>query len=295
MDESAAEADDMRAEKDRGPIYQRIDAVYAILPPRAQRVADTVLENLGNVGTYTVAELAELSGTSTATVSRLFATLGFEDFSEVRNHVRALRGGGMPLGVSSTPADGDERIRQELENIRRVSQLLTGGLLERLATILGDARSVLVIGQRSSYPVALRLRESLAQTRPGVALAPQPGQSIGEELTHLGSGDAVIIVGFRRRVSTFHELMKFLPTTGATIVLFADSTARRFTQYADLWVECPIDSVGPFDSYAAAMSAATQITDAVLERLGPTGKRNIMRTATSFEELGEIHASDLGR
>lgn len=282
-------------ETDRGPIYDRIDAIYATLPPRAQRAADAVLDNLGDIGTYSVAELAQLSGTSPATVSRLFASLGFQDFAEVKNHVRALRGRGLPLGGASSTVDGSDRFRSEVDNIRRVSEQLQGDLLDRLSEAIATAGGVLIIGSRSSYPVAMRLRESLAQVRPRVTLAPQPGQSLGEELAHVGAGDVVIIVGFRRRFSGFGDVMRFLPTTGATTVLLADSTARRYAQFADIWVDCPIDSVGAFDSYAAAMSAATQLTDSVLEYLGSKGRRNVMRIAKSYEQLGEIDNGDLGR
>ncbi|MDQ4504293.1 MurR/RpiR family transcriptional regulator [Sinomonas sp. ASV322] len=280
-------------EADRGPIYDRIDAIYPTLPPRAQRVADTVLDHLGDIATYSVAELAQLSGTSAATVSRLFSSLGFQDFAEVKNHVRALRGGGVPLGAAPSPVDESERFRVELDNIRRVSEQLHGELLERMSEALCTAGTVLMVGMRSSYPVAMRLRESLAQVRPRVVLAPQPGQSLGEEFAHVGEGDVVMVVGFRRRVSAFGDIMRLLPTTGATIILIADSTARRYAQYADMWVDCPIDGVGAFDSYAAAMSAATQITDAALEYLGSKGKRSVMRIAQSFEALGEIDDGDL--
>jgi DNA-binding MurR/RpiR family transcriptional regulator len=280
---------------DRGPIYQRIDSVYSTLPPRAQRVADTVLDNLGDIGTYSVAELAQMSGTSAATVSRLFSSLGFQDFAEVKNHVRALRGGGVPLEIGSTAVDDSERFRLELDNIRRVSEQLQGDLLARISEAIAVAGMVVVVGLRSSYPVALRLRESLAQVRSRVVLAPQPGQSLGEELAHVGPGDVIIVVGFRRRVSAFGNLMQFMPTTGATTILIADSTARRYAHFAHIWIDCPIDSVGAFDSYAAAMSAATQITDAVLERLGAKGKRSVMHIANSFESLGEIDDGDLAR
>ncbi|WP_306926965.1 MurR/RpiR family transcriptional regulator [Arthrobacter globiformis] len=183
----------------------------------------------------------------------------------------------------------------ELENIRRVSEQLEGGRLAELSEAIAKAGNVLIVGFRTGYPVAMRLRESLAQVRPRVLLAPQPGQSLGEELVHVGTGDVVIVIGFRRRVSGFGDIMRFLPRTGAKTVLIADSTARRYAQFADIWVDCPIDSVGAFDSYAAAMSAATQITDAVLEHLHSQGERSVMRVAEAYEQLREIDNGDLSR
>ncbi|WP_423182575.1 MurR/RpiR family transcriptional regulator [Arthrobacter sp. NyZ413] len=281
--------------KDQGSIYARIDSVYATLPPRAQRVADIVLDNLGDIGTYSVSQLARMSGTSPATVSRLFSALGFEDFAEVKDHLRTLRGRGIPLGVAPSPVDGSERFKLEVENLRRVSEQLQGSLLTDISEALASAGNVLIIGFRTGYPVAMRLRESLAQVRARVVLAPQPGQSLGEELVHVGAGDVVVVVGFRRRVSGFGDIMRFLPTTGAKNILIADSTARRYAQFADIWVDCPIDGVGAFDSYAAAMSACTQITDGVLEHLHSRGERSVLKVAEAYEVLGEIDNGDLGR
>ncbi|MFE5837274.1 MurR/RpiR family transcriptional regulator [Arthrobacter sp. NPDC056493] len=99
-----------------------------------------------------------------------------------------------------------------------------------MSEAIAKAGNVLIVGFRTGYPVAMRLRESLAQVRPRVLLAPQPGQSLGEELVHAGAGDVVIVIGFRRRVSGFGDIMRFLPRTGAKTVLIADSTARRYAR-----------------------------------------------------------------
>jgi DNA-binding MurR/RpiR family transcriptional regulator len=66
---------------------------------------------------------------------------------------------------------------------------------------------VLVIGFRNSYPVALHLRQQLAQASDAVELAPLPGQSIGEDPASLGPDDVVLIVGFRRRPETFARIV----------------------------------------------------------------------------------------
>lgn len=89
--------------------------------------------------------------------------------------------------------------------------------------------------------------------------------------------------------------MRHLPTTGAKTVLIADSTARRYAQFADVWVDCAIDSVGAVDSYADSMSAATQIIDAVLDHLHSRGEGSVLKVAEAYEQLREIDNGDLGR
>ena len=77
-------------------IDERIAARQLDLSPQERRAADTLLEHLDDLATYRAAELAAMAGVSKATMSRLFRSLGFADFDEVREHLRALRSTGEP-------------------------------------------------------------------------------------------------------------------------------------------------------------------------------------------------------
>ncbi|MDF2562032.1 MAG: MurR/RpiR family transcriptional regulator [Microbacterium sp.] len=277
------------------PVTARLDRVYQDLPPRAQRVADFVLEHVGEVGTYSVAELADLSSTSTATVSRLFRSIGFQDFAEVKAHIRNLRQEGLPIAAAASLDDaGNDRLRFEVDNLQAAFRAGGDGTVDRVADAIVAAPTVIVMGFRSSFPVAMHLRESLVQARTGVLLVPQQGQSMGEELAQLGDGDIVIVVGFRRRLSQFDDLMRHLATTGAKVVLIADATARRHAVHADIWIDLPIDAPGAFDSYASPMAFSALLADAVLRKRGPAGQRNVARIAGTYESLNELDGADLG-
>lgn len=279
---------------DAGPIYQRINAVYGSLPTQAQRVADLVLDHLGDIGTYSVAELAQLSNTSAATVSRLFATLGYSDFAEVKAHVRDLRREGIPVATPLSDVTAhQEQFQCEVENLRTVFESLSPERLSSVAKTLAKAKRVLVIGYHSSFPVAAYLSSQLVQARPNVTI-PQPGQTMGQELADYGAGDAIVVCGFRRRLSQFGDLMRHLSATGATVIMIADSTARRHAVHADVWFDCPVDSPGAFDSLAAAMALCTLIAEAVLRERGAAGHRQVLRIAAVHESLSELDGEDLG-
>ena len=109
-----------------------------------------------------------------------------------------------------------------------------------------------------------------------------------------GAGDAIVVFGFRRRLSQFDDLMRFLGTTGASVVLIADSTARRHAAYADIWLDCPVDAPGAFDSFASATALCTAIADAVLQKKGAAGHRQVLRVAAVHESLSELDGEDLG-
>ena len=271
----------------RVSIEQRIHAHYAGLSPQEQRAADLILDHLDDLALYSSAELAQMSGVSRATLSRLYRHLGFESFTDLRETARTLRQQGVPLGPDADP-ELSQHLEQELKNLRKVLDPAGEDRPARAVRALADAGTVLVVGLRNSYPVALHLKQQLQQARDRVRLAPLPGQTLGEELVDVGEGDVVVLLGFRRRPRGFERLVEVCAATGARTVLIADSTARRHASAVDLWIECPLDGVGPFDSYAAAMSLVSVLADGVLAAAGPDGRRRVGRTAELYEELEEL-------
>ncbi|MCW2830489.1 MAG: transcriptional regulator, RpiR family, partial [Aeromicrobium sp.] len=85
-------------------IDERIAERYADLSPQERRAADVLLTHLDDLAIYRAAELAELAGVSKATMSRLFRHLGFDDFGEVREHLRGLRSQGVPVTLEGAPS-----------------------------------------------------------------------------------------------------------------------------------------------------------------------------------------------
>jgi DNA-binding MurR/RpiR family transcriptional regulator len=267
-------------------IDARIARCHRDLSPRERKAADTLLEHLDDLGTYRAAELAELAGVSKATMSRLFRSLGFEGFDEVREHLRQLRSAGEPRRVGGVP---DAATLAAAEHAA-VLQAIQHPRLTDVATALAAARRVTIVGWRNSHPVALHLREQLAQARDDVHLAPLPGQTVGEELVGLGVDDVVVVVGFRRRPAVFAAFLDEATRTGATVVLLGDPTAAAHASRVTIWLECPLLHALAFDSYAAPMALVSVLADAVLtarERRERGGRRRTA-IATAYQRLGEI-------
>ncbi|WP_121255037.1 MurR/RpiR family transcriptional regulator [Nocardioides ferulae] len=265
-------------------IDERIARHHGELSPQEQRAAGTLLEHLDDLATYRAAELAQLAGVSKATMSRLFRHLGFTDFDEVREHLRALRSAGEPRRVDGTPSL-TAHAAHEAETIGRT--LAQPGIDEAAALLAGAAR-VTVAGWRNGYPVALHLRQQLAQVRPDVRVAPAPGQVMGEELADVAAGDALVVMGFRRRPAGFAELLAEAARSGAGVVLVADPTAARHAAHASVWLECDVQSRLAFDSYAAAMSLVSVLADGVLARVGRTGQQRVSAISGAYTRLAEV-------
>ncbi|UZN02452.1 MurR/RpiR family transcriptional regulator [Cellulomonas sp. S1-8] len=267
---------------------ERVAARYADLPPQERKGADVLLEHFGDLATYSAAELATLAGVSKATMSRLFRSLGFDDFTQVRDHLRALRGHGLPMTLGSA-TDLDAHAEAEGAAVRCAVAALAVHL-DAVADLLAHAPRVVVVGLRTSYPVALHLRQQLTQVRPQVALLPQPGQSWSEDVVDLSPQDAVVLVAFRRRPPGVRALAERLRAAGTPVVLLADPTARALATHVTWWVECPVQTRGAFDSYAAASSVVALLADAVLTRRGRTGEQRVTAIDSAYRTLGEVEA-----
>lgn len=265
-------------------LRQRIEQHFANLPPQEQKAAAAVLGRLPDLAACSAAEIAEASGVSRATVSRLFRSLGYSSFVEVKEEVRSLRGRGVPLVLRDEPL-GD-RLALEAANIARA--LSSPAALADAAGFVSAARRVVVVGQRNSYPVALHCRTQLVQLRDGVELAPPPGQTLGEELSGLGAGDVVLLFGFRRRAAGFAALVETLADCGATVVLVADGSARLAGTQANIWLECPTDGVGAVNSYAAAMALVSALADEVAHSLGEGAATRARQIQDLYEALDEL-------
>ena len=172
-------------------IDARIDARYGSLPPQERRVADFLLEHLGDLAIFSAADISRETGVSKATVSRLFRKLDFDDFKEVRDHARALRHRGLPTASPVITGDSEDSSGvarhevKEQENLSRLVALLGDGRLTDAMGRIAAAERVVIVGLRNSYPVALHLHQQLIQARDQVRVAPQPGQTLGEEVAGL--------------------------------------------------------------------------------------------------------------
>jgi DNA-binding MurR/RpiR family transcriptional regulator len=273
-------------------IGQRIDSSYGELTPQEQRAADFILDHLSDLAVYNASELARLSGVSKATVSRLFRRLGFSDSAEVRDHARTLRSQGVPVGgvgaAAGSPSALQAHAVREQENLRRMLATQSDGRLDAAARLINAAHEVVVIGMRNSYPLALHLRQQLVQLRARVRVAPQPGQSLGEDLAGLSSHDVVVLFAFRRRPRGLVAVVRLLRERKIPVVLVADSSARRLVDDVTLWLECPVDSVSAFDSYSAAMSLVNLLASGVLGLGVKAGRTRIAAVASAYDTLNEL-------
>ncbi|MGG8275632.1 MurR/RpiR family transcriptional regulator HpxU [Klebsiella sp. 141198] len=271
---------------------ERLKAQYASLSPQEQRVADFIVDHFDDLISYNSAELAQLSGVSKATVSRLFKRLGYEKYRDMRDELRTLRQSGMPLTDHREAVQGNTLLarhyKQEMANLTQWVNALDARQFAEAINALVKARRVVIIGMRNSWPLALHLRQQLLQARGQVVVLPQPGQSFSEELVDLSAEDIVVVMAFRRRPRIIRPLMQQLQQRGVPQLLICEPQAHSLFPLA-CWRLCaPLDSVSAFDSYASANSLINLLANALLHEILDSGRPRIHDIATLYQQLDEL-------
>lgn len=271
---------------------ERLKAQYASLSPQEQRVADFIVDHFDDLISYNSTELAQLSGVSKATVSRLFKRLGYEKYRDMRDELRTLRQSGMPLTDHREAVQGNTLLarhyKQEMANLTQWVNALDARQFAEAINALVKARRVVIIGMRNSWPLALHLRQQLLQARGQVVVLPQPGQSLSEELVDLCAEDIVVVMAFRRRPRIIRPLMQQLQQRGVPQLLICEPQAHSLFPLA-CWRLCaPLDSVSAFDSYASANSLINLLANALLHEILDSGRPRIHDIATLYQQLDEL-------
>ncbi|VAC89501.1 Putative rpiR-family transcriptional regulatory protein [Klebsiella aerogenes] len=271
---------------------EQLKAQYASLSPQEQRVADFIVDHFDDLISYNSAELAQLSGVSKATVSRLFKRLGYEKYRDMRDELRTLRQSGMPLTDHREAVQGNTLLarhyKQEMANLTQWVNALDARQFAEAINALVKARRVVIIGMRNSWPLALHLRQQLLQARGQVVVLPQPGQSLSEELVDLCAEDIVVVMAFRRRPRIIRPLMQQLQQRGVPQLLICEPQAHSLFPLA-CWRLCaPLDSVSAFDSYASANSLINLLANALLHEILDSGRPRIHDIATLYQQLDEL-------
>lgn len=249
----------------------RIAALFDELTESEKRLAEVVLEAANDLSAFTAGELATRAGVSAATAARFFRRLGYESYGDLRRSVRAARTWGSPLYELSSaqePADFARHIAQDIENLQRLVTELPASLLAEAIELLLSAKRLHMIGFRNSAALAAYARGLFVHVKPDVRLLPLAGQTLAEDLVGLGSDDALVVFGFRRRPSFLRDVLAAVREAGAQILLITDASAARTAHLAHVTLRCPNQGASLFDSYVAPLSLISHLATSVGTTLG---------------------------
>ena len=268
----------------------RIQECYDRLSPAEQKLARLILERKDDILTYSATEMAELAEVSKATAARLFRSLGYADFNEVREQSREERNRTEPyrysLASRSEPHFGKSigaHLDLEIANLTRTFEELSSERLHQAAGLIKDAPKVWFLGLGPEEGLARLGRLLMARLRHDVMQIGLHPSSWAEDLAMTGPRDALVVISLKPRPRLLRPILDYARTTRVNIIMVTDQMSTLWAQkYASAVLPCHVAShrLGP--SYTAMASALRLLAVAFAERAGE-------RAAERLELIAEIH------
>jgi DNA-binding MurR/RpiR family transcriptional regulator len=190
-----------------GDILEQISANYQTFAPRQRKVAEYLFHNLDQAILLNSTQIAAKAEVSQATVTRFITALGFSGFSKFKRSVaqklledsststRLVESAKTLKGRTSVFTD---ILRGDVENIGALSSQIPEEIFEEAVNRLCSARTIYILGLRSSFALAFYLAFDLRFFLSSVKLIDLGVGDIPERLRNAGPPDVLVVISFKR-------------------------------------------------------------------------------------------------
>ncbi|KYG59936.1 MurR/RpiR family transcriptional regulator [Planococcus maritimus] len=233
-------------------------------------IADYIMKNSSEAAFLTVYELAQRVNTSTTTIMRLTANLGYSGYSEFQKGLQQrLRDQTAPqnrlkLNLES-PTEGDlweNTIAHHLHLIRTLAEQLPKAQLDAAVQKIVSARHIYCTSVRSGLPVGQYLSNGLNRTSGNAKLVIADTSDWVDEVITMNEGDLIIATSFPRYAKRIIDFVKAAKLRNVQIVAITDSFSSPIVEFADLTLICESDSLAFHNSPISAMVVADYLINA---------------------------------
>jgi DNA-binding MurR/RpiR family transcriptional regulator len=197
-----------------------------------RRIVEYLREHPDELAFHTSKSLAVEATVSQKAVIRLARKLGYDGFTELRDTARQeLRDGGPTLAARLSERgelSAEDMFRQDVDNLIAPRSFVEAELT-RAASIVG-ASAVYVVGDRETLGLAVFLHRRLHIVLQNVNII---DPSFPDDITRVGSNDAVIVCMFLRYSWLSADLLKRTRASGALIVVGTDTDSHDFLTGTD--------------------------------------------------------------
>ena len=249
--------------KDFGSLRNLIVAEHGRLPKRLAQVAAFMLDNPDEVALGTSASVAELAKVQPSTLVRFAQTLGFSGFSDLQ----ALR--------SDDETEASHRLlgrfaETAVTSIERLRESVAAEDIDRATRTLAAARTIYLLGQRRSYPVASYLAYAFQKLGQPAVLLENGAGTIMEQSAFMTAEDALLVVSFTPYSPVSVEIATRAKQAGVPVVAISDSAFSPLASIAEVWLEVVEADLSDFRALSATFCLAMTLAVGASEhRSGP--------------------------
>ena len=281
-------------------IEDRIIERYSDMSTKLRTAADFVAGNPIDIATRSLRSVAQSSGVSPATFSRLARVLGFEDYEEMREAGRMTVGHRLvPFSERAQALQrGDQSAAQFLnrqstaciQNIQYLQQDFPTDRLQEAVDALFQAKRVLLIGVLGSAGIVDYFAYQAQYFAREWTVAGRRGVSIPASYAQMSASDAVIALTKAPYSAQTVRALKLAGENGFKTIVLTDSHSSPALEYADYFFIVPTETANFFSSYVATLTLIETMMSMLIAKVGPEAEVRIKATEEQAVKLGEALA-----
>lgn len=273
-------------------ILQKLQSKANDLTKAQLQVSEYIQDNLVEASFQTLDQIAASIGTSTTTVMRFAFSLGFTGYSELQkelqNYIRSKLTPESRLAKNLETANDASLIvkcaEKLINNINNTQTMLSEETLKESIRLIKKAKTVYLLGARTSFTISYFLYQSLIQQLDNCELLSPVGQDI-DRILNITADDLMIVVSLPRYAKSTIEIVKAIRNLrNPSIITITDGFAAPLVPYSDIILPCEYDSL----SYHNSMAAPLYIADLLVTELAQTTKSKTTKRLADTEELMKL-------
>ena len=277
----------------------RVTRAYPNLPRQLKKCASYILEHPIEVATLSMRRVAANADVPPSTLQRLARALDFSTYDQFRNLYRdtinrfsegvSIKAGHVQEVAAEVPMDHVINAYQQsaLGNIRTLFDHVDRDVLDRAATALTNARTVLVVGMHSSHAFANYLHYLAAMGFRNWRLLVRHNGELSYLVEALTPEDVVVAVSIEPSSAGTIEVARRARDAGARVVGITDRRTSPLASRSDDLLLIPIQSPSFFQSYVGAVVLVEMLAGMIVARGGQSVVDNIDNLERCRREMGE--------
>jgi len=284
-------------------ILDKIYTEYKTFTPSQQKVAVYLTQHLDDALILKANQLAKEAGVSEATFTRFITRLGFSGFSEFKREIgnyiiqgnsttERLAESAETFGISDSVFS--EILRGDIENIHKITNGISNEIFEKAVGKLSSAKSIYLLGLRSSYALAFYLAFNLRFFLKSVTLIKPGIGDIPEQVLSAAKGDVLIALSFKRFTLDVVNIVEKIKRKKAYIITITNSHLSPIAQLADMSLVVETEIPTYIESFTAPMSLLNAFITAVALKKKKQALPALTKLETEFDEFETYISTNFG-
>ncbi|GAB3557593.1 MurR/RpiR family transcriptional regulator [Arthrobacter alkaliphilus] len=270
---------------------------------RLSQAGQTVLNNAmarpEKASYITASELAQQSGTSISSVTRLAQRLGFNGWPDLQREIRVRYMAHLSLvdvdtAHETTDSPFQASLRWDLESLSASLLNADETQVERVVGLLSGAKNIYVTAQGSFAAVGHALNHNIQIAGyPARGLLDIPA-NIANTVVQMGPEDVLIVCSYWRIYGVAVTAATEAHARGSKVIVITDNLPPALAQCADEVLLVPAEGTSFFPSLTSAMALQQGIV-ASLARVDPEKtRRSLIEMENSWQTFQMLHRSAPG-